>query len=112
MIKDVFPKPAVTGRPRRDARTIVKGLLWILRTGSLWRDLPAEFGEGLDTESVFACIAPRAHLTIRADRAALDAVQAVHGLLNTGHREVVDADLSEYFDSIPHAELMQCIARR
>ena len=48
----------------------------------------------------------------RAERSALDAVQAVHGLLNTGHREVVDADLSGYFDSIPHAELMQCVARR
>jgi RNA-directed DNA polymerase len=48
----------------------------------------------------------------RANRSALDAVQAVHGLLNTGHREVVDADLSGYFDSIPHAELMQCVARR
>jgi RNA-directed DNA polymerase len=48
----------------------------------------------------------------RADRSALDAVRAVHGLLNTGHREVVDADLSGYFDSIPHAELMQCVARR
>jgi group II intron reverse transcriptase/maturase len=48
----------------------------------------------------------------RADRSALEAVQAVHGLLNTGHREVVDVDLSGYFDSIPHAELMQCVARR
>jgi RNA-directed DNA polymerase len=48
----------------------------------------------------------------RAERSALDAVRAVHGLLNTGYREVVDADLSGYFDSIPHAELMQCVARR
>jgi len=48
----------------------------------------------------------------RENRSALDAVQAVHRLLNTGHREVVDADLSGYFDSIPHAELMQCVARR
>ena len=48
----------------------------------------------------------------RAERSALDAVREVHGLLNTGYREVVDADLSGYFDSIPHAELMQCIARR
>jgi RNA-directed DNA polymerase len=48
----------------------------------------------------------------RAERSALDAVRAVHGLLNTGHRDVVDADLSGYFDSIPHAELMQCVARR
>jgi len=48
----------------------------------------------------------------RAERSALDAVQAVHRLLNTGYTEVVDADLSGYFDSIPHAELMQCVARR
>jgi group II intron reverse transcriptase/maturase len=48
----------------------------------------------------------------RNKRSALDAVQAVHSLLNTGHTEVVDGDLSGYFDSIPHAELMQCIARR
>lgn len=48
----------------------------------------------------------------RTDRSALDAVRAVHGLLTTGHREVVDADLSGYFDSIPHAELMLCVARR
>lgn len=48
----------------------------------------------------------------RAERSALDAVQAVHKLLNTGYTEIVDADLSGYFDSIPHAELMQCIARR
>jgi len=48
----------------------------------------------------------------RAERSALDAVREVHGLLNTGYREVVDADLSGYFDSIPHAELMQCVARR
>ena len=48
----------------------------------------------------------------RSERSALDAVQAVHQLLNTGHTEVVDGDLSGYFDSIPHAELMQCVARR
>jgi len=32
--------------------------------------------------------------------------------VSTGHREVVDADLSEYFDSIPHAELLQSVSRR
>src|SRR5438876_8751251 len=48
----------------------------------------------------------------RPGRSALDAVQQVQTLMNTGHTEVVDADLSGYFDSIPHAELMKAVARR
>ncbi len=48
----------------------------------------------------------------RAGRSAQDAVRHVHKLLNTGHTEVIDADLSGYFDSIPHAELMMSVARR
>jgi RNA-directed DNA polymerase len=46
------------------------------------------------------------------NRSALDAVQAADQLLQAGYTEIVDADLSGYFDSIPHAELMQCLARR
>lgn len=48
----------------------------------------------------------------RPDRGALDAVQEVRQLIAAGHTEVVDADLSEYFDSIPHSELMKSVARR
>jgi RNA-directed DNA polymerase len=48
----------------------------------------------------------------RSERSALDAVKAVHSLLNTGHTDVVDADLSGYFDSIPHSELLKSVARR
>src|SRR3990172_4494575 len=44
---------------------------------------------------------------VRRGRSALDAVRAVHRLLNTGHTEVVDADLKGYFEEIPHAELMK-----
>ena len=44
LIADLFPAPRWTGRPPRDRRTIVDGILWSLRTGSPWRDLPEEFG--------------------------------------------------------------------
>jgi transposase len=44
LIADDFPQPQRTGRPRRDSRQIVDAILWILRTGSPWRDLPDEFG--------------------------------------------------------------------
>ena len=43
-IADIFPAPAQTGRPPRDRRMVIDGILWILRTGSPWRDLPKEFG--------------------------------------------------------------------
>ncbi len=43
-IADVFELPAQTGRPRRDRRQVVDGILWVLRTGSPWRDLPQELG--------------------------------------------------------------------
>ena len=36
----------------------------------------------------------------------------MHRLLTTGHREVVDADLSDYYGQIPHADLLRSIARR
>lgn len=48
----------------------------------------------------------------REGRNALDAVRQVHSLVNTGHTEIIDADLSGYFDSIPHTELMKSVARR
>ena len=48
----------------------------------------------------------------RQSRSALDAVRHVHRLLNTGHREVLDADLSNYFGEIPHSDLIRSIARR
>ena len=45
-------------------------------------------------------------------RSAQDAIQEVDQLLYEGYTDVVDADLSKYFDTIPHSELMQCVARR
>jgi transposase len=42
LIADVFPPPAVTGRPPTDRRMIVDGILWNLQSGAPWRDLPEE----------------------------------------------------------------------
>ena len=38
------PQKPRTGRPARDHRGVVEAMLWVLRTGSPWRDLPSEFG--------------------------------------------------------------------
>ena len=43
-IKDVFPPAAKTGRPPNDRREMVDAMLWMLRSGAAWRDLPSEFG--------------------------------------------------------------------
>jgi RNA-directed DNA polymerase len=48
----------------------------------------------------------------RPKRSAQDAIQKVHKSLCEGYTDVVDADLSKYFDTIPHCELLQCVARR
>jgi RNA-directed DNA polymerase len=48
----------------------------------------------------------------RPRRSAIDAVKEVHRLLCRGYTDVVDADLSKYFDAIPHAELLKAVARR
>jgi RNA-directed DNA polymerase len=48
----------------------------------------------------------------RPVRGAVDAVKEVHRLLCRGYTDVVDADLSRYFDTIPHNELLRSVARR
>ncbi|HZA21114.1 MAG TPA: transposase [Dehalococcoidia bacterium] len=36
--------PKLRGRPRADDRRTINGILWVLRSGARWRDLPKEFG--------------------------------------------------------------------
>ena len=48
----------------------------------------------------------------RPARGAVDAVKDVHRHLCRGYTDVVDADLSRYFDSIPHDDLLKSVARR
>jgi RNA-directed DNA polymerase len=76
------------------------------------RDRAVETAAVLVLEPIFEADLQSEQYAYRPDRSALDAVKHVHKLINTGHGEIVDADLSGYFDSIPHAELLQSVARR
>ena len=76
------------------------------------RDRVVETAALIVLEPIFEADLQGEQYAYRPERSALDAVRAAHQLLSTGYTEVVDGDLSGYFDSIPHAELMQCVARR
>jgi len=76
------------------------------------RDRVVQTAAKLVLEPVFeADFDPEAY-GYRPCRSAVDAVRRVHGHLKAGYTDVVDADLSKYFDTIPHDELLQCVARR
>jgi RNA-directed DNA polymerase len=76
------------------------------------RDRVVQTAAKLVLEPIFeADLDPEAY-GYRPGRSAGDAVRRVHGLLKAGYTDVVDADLSKYFDTIPHGELLMCVARR
>jgi RNA-directed DNA polymerase len=76
------------------------------------RDRVAQTAAKLILEAIWeADLEPNAY-GYRPGKRAQDAIQKVDELLQAGYTDVVDADLSKYFDTIPHAELMQCVARR
>jgi RNA-directed DNA polymerase len=76
------------------------------------RDRTAEMAAVLVLEPIFEADLQPEQYAYRRDRSALDAVKRVDTLIYAGHQEIVDADLSSYFDSIPHSELLQSVARR
>jgi RNA-directed DNA polymerase len=55
---------------------------------------------------------PAAHGHLPAGQSAAEAIKAVHALLCRGYTDVVDADLSKYFDAIPHPDFMRSVAQR
>ena len=76
------------------------------------RDRVAQTAAKLVLEPIFeADLEPTAY-GYRPGRSGTDAVKAVHRLLCQGFTEVVDADLSKYFDTIPHSELLRSVAAR
>ncbi len=76
------------------------------------RDRVAQTAAMLVLSPIFEADLQPEQYAYRPGRHARDAVKRVHRLLNTGHEEVVDADLSDYFGQIPHADLLRSIARR
>ena len=76
------------------------------------RDRVAQTAAMLVLSPIFEADLQPEQYAYRPGRDANDAVRRVHRLLNTGHREVVDADLTDYFGQIPHADLIRSIARR
>ena len=76
------------------------------------RDRVVQMAAVLVLEPIFEVDLQDEQYAYRNGKSAHDAVRAIHGQMNQGRREVVDADLSGYFDTIPHAELIQCLARR
>ena len=76
------------------------------------RDRVVQTAAKLILEPIFeADLEPEAY-GYRPKRSGQEAVRKVHEHLVAGYTDVVDADLSKYFDTIPHGELMQCVARR
>jgi group II intron reverse transcriptase/maturase len=63
-------------------------------------------------EPIYEADLPPEQYAYRPGRNAQQAVAEVDKQLFHGHPEVVDADLADYFGSIPHAELLQSVARR
>lgn len=76
------------------------------------KDRTVQTAAKLVLEPIFeADFTPNAH-GYRPGHSALQAVEEVHQHLKAGYKDVVDADLSKYFDTIPHDQLLRSVARR
>jgi RNA-directed DNA polymerase len=76
------------------------------------RDRVVQTAAKLVLEPIFEADLDPAAYGYRPGRSGADAIKEVHALLCRGYTDVVDADLSKYFDTIPHQDLMRSVARR
>ena len=76
------------------------------------RDRVAQMAVKLVIEPIFeADFCPNSY-GFRPKKSAHDAVDEIAEALHQGYTQVIDADLSKYFDSIPHAKLLAVVAER
>jgi RNA-directed DNA polymerase len=76
------------------------------------RDRVVQTAAKLVLEPIFEADFEDSAYGYRPGRGGIEAIKEVHRLVLQGYTEVVDADLSQYFDTIPHRELMRSVARR
>jgi RNA-directed DNA polymerase len=76
------------------------------------RDRVVQTAAKIVLEPIFEADMEPSAFGYRPKRSAQDAIRKVHKLICDGYTDVVDADLSKYFDTIPHCDLLQCVARR
>jgi RNA-directed DNA polymerase len=76
------------------------------------RDRVVQTAAKLVLEPIFEADLEDSVYGYRPGRGGTDPVKEVHRLLGRGYTDVVDADLSKYFDTIPHSELLKSVARR
>jgi len=76
------------------------------------RDRVVETAAKLVLEPIFEADLEDSAYGYRPGRSAADAIKEVHRLVCRGYTDVVDADLSKYFDTIPHSDLLRSVARR
>ena len=76
------------------------------------RDRVVQMAVKLVIEPIFEADFCDSSYGFRPKRSAHDAVDAISKALLTGHRQVIDADLSKYFDTIPHSKLLAVVAER
>ena len=76
------------------------------------RDRVVQMALKLVIEPIFEADFCDSSFGFRPKRSAHDAADAISNALLTGHRQVIDADLSKYFDTIPHAKLLAIVAER
>jgi len=106
-------------RKKRYSRSAVRRV-WIPKANGKQRplgiptikDRVVQMAVVLVLEPIFEADLQPEQYAYRPKKSAHDAIRHVHSLVNTGHTEIIDADLSGYFDTIPHSELMKSLGRR